>query len=278
MLRRMAETTRVARYERHLGASLERVFENVRDWEHLPWLHRASFRSIALEEEGAFGWRARIGLAGGAEIRLELVIDGLRYVSRTLAGPGAGTEIWTTLAPRDDAHTDIAVEFLVPGIGAEAAPKLGAAYTALYTRLWDEDEAMMQRRSARLARRGTLLAPLPSDAPALDLGPVDAALARAPFEIEFAGRPFRVVRRGDALVAHSTLCPHWLGPLEAAPDAEGGVTCPWHGYRFELASGRGCGAASRLRLLPAPTIRVGPDGHAWLGVQSSRVAAASPTG
>ena len=260
----MPQPTRVATYRRRIRAGLPRVWENVRDWEHLPWLHRASFRRVELEDEGVSGWRARLGLHNGREIRLELVIDGLRYVSRTLAGDGAGSEIWTTLAAVDDSNTDIEVEFLVPGVSGAAAPKLGAAYTQLYTRLWDEDEAMMRRRAALLSRRGELFGALPRDAKSLDLGPADAVRARAPFAVEFAGRPFRVVVAGGALVAHSTLCPHWLGPLEDAPGPDGLLVCPWHGYRYELAGGRGCGAASRLRLPPAPRVAIGADGHARL--------------
>ena len=91
-----------------------------------------------------------------------------------------------------------------------------------------------------------------------------SGLCSAPFAVEFAGRPFRVVRLGDALVAHSTLCPHWLGPLEQAPAPDGSLQCPWHGYRFDLASGRGCGAAAALRLLPAPRVVIGADGRARL--------------
>lgn len=260
----MPEPCRVASYRRSIRAGLERVWENVRDWEHLPWLHRTSFRGIALEAEGEFGWRARVGLANGREIRLELVIEGSRYVSRTLEGEGAGTEIWTALAAQGPERTDIEVEFLVPGIAPQLAPKLGAAFTQLYTRLWDEDEAMMRRRSALLGRRAELFAPLPQDTPAQDLGPADAALARAPFAVEFAGRPFRVVAAGGALYAHSTLCPHRLGPLEDPPQQDGTLACPWHGYRFEPASGRGCAAAARLRLPPAPRIVVGADGRARL--------------
>ena len=88
--------TCVASYRRTVHASETRVWENVRDWEHLPWLHAASFRSIARLDEGDWGWRARIGLQPAAEIVLELVIDSssARYVSRTLAGPGVGSEIW----------------------------------------------------------------------------------------------------------------------------------------------------------------------------------------
>ena len=43
MLAAMPELISVAVYRRRIGASLERVWENVRDWEHLPWLHRQSF-------------------------------------------------------------------------------------------------------------------------------------------------------------------------------------------------------------------------------------------
>jgi len=256
------EPREVARYTRRIGAGIERVWENVRDWEHLPWLHRASFRSIALEDEGERGWRARLGLANGREIRLELAIEGARYVSRTLEGDGAGSEIWTSLREIDDAHTDIEVAFLVPGVSADAAVKLGPAYVQLYTRLWDEDESMMQRRAALLARRAELFAPLPTDAESVDLGP--AAHVRAPLDVEFAGRPYRVARRGDALVAYSRVCPHWLGPLADAAEADGALACPWHGYRFDLTGGRGCGEHTRLRLLPAPRVEIGADGRARL--------------
>lgn len=54
-----------ATYEREVAASLERVWENVYDWEHLPWLHSSSFGSIELEESAAWGWRARIGTGAG---------------------------------------------------------------------------------------------------------------------------------------------------------------------------------------------------------------------
>ena len=42
--------TSVAVYERTIRASLERVWENVLDWEHLPWLHRRTFGHIRLLE------------------------------------------------------------------------------------------------------------------------------------------------------------------------------------------------------------------------------------
>ena len=113
---------------RRVDAPLERVWENVHDWEHLPWVHASSFQAIECIDSGAWGWRARLALApGGREILTELVRDtkGDRYVTRTLAGPGVGTEIWTSLA-RSGAHrTDVEVEFHLPGVDRERRDAIG---------------------------------------------------------------------------------------------------------------------------------------------------------
>jgi nitrite reductase/ring-hydroxylating ferredoxin subunit len=252
ILRGMSSLTCVAVYRRRIGASLERVWENVRDWEHLPWLHRESFASIALEEEGGFGWRARVGLRAPAQaIRLELVADGeRRYVARTLEGPGARSEIWTRLDPVDARRTDIEVEFCAPDVAAGRSDALGAAYVALYTRLWDQDEAMMQRRSVLLdAPRGAPVLPVP-----VDLGAAAELEARLPLRAVFAGRPVVVARCGGELLAYDALCPHALGPLDGAELVGGRVVCPWHGKAFDVRTGRGCGADDRLRLHRAPRV------------------------
>ena len=41
-----------------LPVSLERLYENALDWEHLPHLHQSSFASITCEAAGPWGWRA----------------------------------------------------------------------------------------------------------------------------------------------------------------------------------------------------------------------------
>jgi len=205
--------TRVAVYERTIRASLERVWENVLDWEHLPWLHRTSFGHVRLLHAARDGWRAETSLAGGGvPFVVEVAIDraGLRYHSRTAAGPGAGSDVVTTLAPVGEHATRIHVEFLVPGVAPEHRDAVGPAYTRLYTRLWDEDEAMMMRRQALL----------------------DGRLAGGTREALLAGASCRF----------STLCPHLGGPLdEADVDAGGIVTCPWHGRRFDVRTGRPAG-------------------------------------
>jgi hypothetical protein len=148
----------VATYRRTIHASLERIWENVRDWEHLPWLHRSSFLSIRLLEQTPDSWRARITMPPAnapreAVIELQLDQTNLRYWSRTLAGQGAGGEILTCLKPLDERTTDIVVEFRMPGVNAKQAEAVGAAYLRLYARLWDEDERMMRRRQELIDRR-----------------------------------------------------------------------------------------------------------------------------
>jgi nitrite reductase/ring-hydroxylating ferredoxin subunit len=253
---------RVATYARRVAAAEARVWENVRDWEHLPWLHAASFRSIELEDAGAWGWRARIGLHPSAEIRLELVIDaaGSRYVSRTLEGPGAGSEIWTTVTPVSADATDVAIEFRVPGVPAASADAVGAAFVQLYTRLWDEDEAMMVQRAAGLARAPAAGAP---HAP-VALGPLDAVRTRLPFCFEWAGVRWRLVEIDGVLHAHATRCPHWLGPLDACDVEAGAITCPWHGWRFDIATGRALDGR-RARLATPPRIAIGAGGEVVAG-------------
>jgi nitrite reductase/ring-hydroxylating ferredoxin subunit len=255
--------TCVGVYERTLPTSTERVWENVRDWEHLPWLHASSFSSIACEEEGEWGWRARIGLGGDNEILLELVIepDEPRYVSRTLEGGAVGSEIWTTVEQRGESQSHVVVEFWLPEVAPDRVNFLGDLYVNLYTQLWDEDESMMVRRAdelcARRERRRAAVEPQ-----RLSLGALGALREKLPRIVRRGGDDFRIVEVDGALLAHAIICPHSLGPLEAADVVDGRVTCPWHGYAFEVATGREC-SGRRLRLSTA-RVEVDADEQVWL--------------
>jgi nitrite reductase/ring-hydroxylating ferredoxin subunit len=242
-------------YRREVRASLDRIWENVLDWEHLPWLHRESFSRIDVLETGSEGWRAQVGLAqAGQEILLEVSLErpALRYVARTLEGPGRGTEIWTQLRPRSPDRTFIEVDFLLPGLRPEQRGPLGRAHQKLYALLWDQDESMMERREARLAPRPEAARPR-----AIALGPLAALRARLPLRVELGGRGYRVLEVDGELLAHATECPHRLGPLEDAELEDGCLRCPWHGYRFDLRSGRSADGR-RLRLPPAPRLLIDP--------------------
>ncbi len=92
-------------------------------------------------------------------------------------------------------------------------------------------------------------------APPLDLGEERAVRAVLPILFKLGGAPFRLVDLDGGLVAHSTICSHRLGPLDLAPVSDGAVRCPWHGYRFEVASGA-CPSHPALKLAIAPAIRI----------------------
>ncbi len=250
-----SQLTRVGVYERTLPTSAERVWENVRDWEHLPWLHSSSFSSIDCLAEGEWGWRARIGTAG-AEFTLELVIeaDAPKYVSRTLDGAGAGTEIWTDVDASGEKETHVRVEFWLPEPPPERAAHLGEAFVSLYTGLWDEDESMMVRRAEELeARRGRTT----GKTELVVLGSLADVRSRLPLLVRYGGERFRVVEHEGALVAHGVVCPHRLGPLEDTPVQDGRVVCPWHGHAFDVATGKEC-TGGRMRLAEAPQVEVDP--------------------
>jgi nitrite reductase/ring-hydroxylating ferredoxin subunit len=224
-------------YTRLVRANLDRIWENVLDWEHLPALHATSFHAVALIAADDTGWRIRLvpqpGDASRGQI-LEVAIDrpAARYCARTLDGPGAGTEIWTRLTPAGPHLTEIEVRYYLPDQAPDKLAALGARYRSSYQTLWDEDERMMMHRQAMLDARRTAAPAAP-----VSLGPLTALRARLPVTIAFAGQDFRIVDLDGAVVAHATTCPHWLGPLDHVAQ-DGVIRCPWHGYRFDIRTGR----------------------------------------
>jgi len=75
---------------------------------------------------------------------------------------------------------------------------------------------------------------------------------------------FALYTLGPRVVAASSFCPHLLGPLFEGTLAGEEVVCPWHRWRFSLATGActhrpdgGPTAGVRIRLCP---LRVGERG------------------
>ncbi len=252
------------RYTRVIGASIARAWENVRDWEHLPWLHADSFSDCRLDEEGDWGWRAvtkGAGTAAAQETVIELAIDAAasRYVSRTLEGSLPGVEIWTRLTKLDTHETRVEVEFHLPHLTEAQADKAGAGLVRLYTKLWDEDEAMMIARQKALDARATSRNPAP-----VALGTARDLSASLPRLVESDAGPIRLIKLGDEMRAYPARCPHLKGPLQfAEPDAAGCVTCPWHGYRFDVTSGLSADGRG-LSLGVMPKISIDEQQEAWL--------------
>jgi nitrite reductase/ring-hydroxylating ferredoxin subunit len=59
-----------------------------------------------------------------------------------------------------------------------------------------------------------------------------------PIEVEVAGSTVTLVRHDGRVHALSAHCPHLGGPLSGGWLYEGSLVCPWHGSRFDLATGQ----------------------------------------
>ncbi len=244
--------TLVATYERTIGASIERVWENVLDWEHLPHLHATSFNYCTLDEAGDWGWRTWSNPEQTDHVELCLK-DETQYVARSYRGGEQISEIWTTLTGKAD-KTDIRVEFFIPNIPADKKAPLGDAMLSLYTQLWNEDEEMMIERQRRLDENR-------SEVGEVEIGDVDAVSARLAageaVHFQLRRREFALIESGDGFRAVSTICPHLLGPLNEHDAAAGTVRCPWHGYTFDIETGECVSPAdATCRLTPAPEVEV----------------------
>ena len=250
----------VGTWRRALPVSVERLYENAIDWEHLPYLHRSSFARIECLEAGEWGFRARVWAQPYDERRMfviELKLDRecRRWITSTLEGPGRGNEVWTHAFPVGDRATDIVVDFFVPGINTERAPEMFSFYRNLYTRLYDEDVAMMSGRQAQLdGIKSRTAATSPSRRV---LGTLEQVRLKLPMTIEERGRRFRIVELDGKLVAHATVCPHTLGPLGTATVTNGIVECPWHGFRFDIVTGK-CVSGHNCNLAPAFHVVIDP--------------------
>jgi hypothetical protein len=192
----------VGGYERTLAAGLARMRENALDWAHLPHLHSSSFSTISLVDESDAGWRATATAPGSDaafEVALALAGEVAAGAIRWTTETRAGGQLFSRIVTDAFAAGPRACRIAVRFFSRQ--PGTGEFFRALYARLYDEDEAMM------IARQKAIDAP--------DSG-------------------FRNVR--GYRIPHA--CPHLGLPLDAEPDTNGIITCPWHGYRFDAATGR----------------------------------------
>jgi len=217
---------RVATYERLIRANIDRVWENVLDWEHLPWLHDSSFDYVHLDAAGDWGWRTWSNAEKTGRVELCVNREKSEYVARSYQDGQQISEIWTRLLPTQG-HTEIEVTFDLPNILPEKKTKLESIFLKLYTHLWDEDEEMMQQRETRLQQRFS--------GPAANTITVQKPL-QLPLNVTLGRGDWTLQEVGGRLIVHSAICPHLLGPLNATRDGKT-VSCPWHGYEFDIHSG-----------------------------------------
>ncbi len=79
--------------------------------------------------------------------------------------------------------------------------------------------------------------------------------------IECHGHEIALFRNGDEVYAVSNICPHQHIPVIAEGARTGSViTCPMHGWSFDLRTGKATGGSGSLRTFPV-TLR---DGGVWI--------------
>jgi nitrite reductase (NADH) small subunit len=89
--------------------------------------------------------------------------------------------------------------------------------------------------------------------PRVSAGPVDRFPLDRPFLIEIAGRRIALVRRAGGVHALDDACPHAGGPLSEGTVAAGALTCPYHAWVWDLATGdcRAPARDARVTVYPA---------------------------
>lgn len=195
---------------------------------------------------------------------IELLVDNDRHYWATtvVEGPGQGTQIHTQARDHAEGGIEVDVRFYLPQApqSEEQGAMILGYLQAQYATLYDEDEALMLGRQAAVDERKALRAA--ESAAVLDLGP-ETALDRSVVHEGQLGTERVLVRHWqDRWFAHAARCPHALASLgDAEPDEDGVLTCPWHGYRFDLATGaeeyRRCGG------LPLYCVTI-EDGHLFV--------------
>jgi len=254
-------------YTRDIPVNLNRMMENAYDWEHLPFVHPSSFASIDLIDQGEWGWRCNTTLppaAGGGKQIVELLVDrqGHYWATTVLEGTGEGVQIHTQASAKGDRQIEVDVRFylpLAPETEEQAAIILGYLQ-AQYATLYDEDEALMSARQEALDARKAEARVLPAS---FDLGPITDLDRDSTYSVEVQQGRFSVRFHEGAWIAHSSVCPHLLGPLAEGKIVDGRIVCPWHGYAFALDNGEEeqdrCGAPPH-----APRL-CEKDGHLFIG-------------
>lgn len=201
----------VSQLTRDVGASAARAIEDELDWEHLPHTHRKTFSAAKLIHADNNGWEADVTLRDGRPLRMKVTLDAdrLGYVNSTYGADGVenGRAV-VRIEPTGESACRMFFRFYAP-VPKEHADATGKFYVNLFNQLVDEDEPKMIYRAEALR----------------------------------AGPKRRLERRQAKLADGATCevaryCPHQGLPLDCEADADGVMTCPWHGYRFDARTGQ----------------------------------------
>lgn len=236
-----------------------RMMENALDWEHLPFVHSSSFGDIRCIAEGKWGWRAKVSQTalGEEDQIIELLLDSDQnyWATSVVSGPGQGIEIHTQASSLSDFDIAIDVRFYS---ATEVPQDLLGIYvdvlTQQYVLLYDEDVTLMSGRQAALNNRERW-AGANSETSEILVGDVDMLERKGRYIVETSTGRFCVRKLNDTWIAHSAICSHLLGPLDdSMVNVDGSISCPWHGYRFNIETGENLDGKCRA-LDSAPRVK-----------------------
>ena len=83
--------------------------------------------------------------------------------------------------------------------------------------------------------------------------------------VEAEGMSVVLVRAGDGVYACSDMCTHQGGPLSEGTLSGTRLSCPWHGWMFDVKTGT-CLMPSRGGAVPSYPTRVDETGSVWVEV------------
>lgn len=102
----------------------------------------------------------------------------------------------------------------------------------------------------------------------VDAGRLDDLAVRGRKVFKSGGRQLLLIKAGDRIVACNNRCPHEGYPLsegtlqEGKPGEACTLTCNWHNWKFDLASGEALAGGDMLRLYPVDV----REGHVFVDV------------
>lgn len=82
--------------------------------------------------------------------------------------------------------------------------------------------------------------------------------ADKPLGVTWRGQKIALFKVDGEVFATSAVCPHARGPIDCGSVADKLVTCPWHGWSFDLHSGK-CTEDPDLKLATYAVDIVGDD-------------------
>src|SRR5512136_3110678 len=87
-----------------------------------------------------------------------------------------------------------------------------------------------------------------------DLGPIEGFPEAAPALRKAGGARLACVRQGEAVHVVDDRCPHQGYPLSQGCVRDGVLTCQWHNWKFDLATGNNLFGGEPVRRYPARVV------------------------